>query len=356
MEMTDARTERLVAAVLIACLLVVGFWEGMAIWSRRPWEPFSLTAADFDDFAPSSGQWEIRRVPVSSDPVEPNILAFAMVPRSGTSGVPVLARLVHGYNMRDCMRIKGYKVELIGGLGVEGGKWKVVGGRREAGGGTREEEGGEPEGQVGTTRRVVRPGGNDTAENSRKDAKAPEGEWKEEGGRREGVGGESGGAGESENRRMGERDTGMQLWRLTSETGEVAVWITSLLRATDFEPVDRDVRSLPFPRIGVPDDPRWLPEGITLRSLRHPATSFRHFLRTKWNNARCDPWVFLGLKQPPWASEEVLTLVANSRGIPVSPANEAEVVRDVLAAHAFLQQQLKEWAGRSGGGEKAVRL
>lgn len=140
--MTDARTERLVAAVLIACLLVVGFWEGMAIWSRRPWEPFSLTAADFDDFAPSSGQWEIRRVPVSSDPVEPNILAFAMVPRSGTSGVPVLARLVHGYNMRDCMRIKGYKVELIGGLGVEGGKWKVEGGRREAGGGRRNAGGG----------------------------------------------------------------------------------------------------------------------------------------------------------------------------------------------------------------------
>ena len=44
------RSEAIVAAVLIVCVALVGFWEFMANRSRRPFDPFQLTASDFATF------------------------------------------------------------------------------------------------------------------------------------------------------------------------------------------------------------------------------------------------------------------------------------------------------------------
>lgn len=119
--------ERAIASLLIVCVAVVGFWELMANRSRSPLNPFGLTSESLADFGPDAAGWRVLRERVEPDPLEPNILVLRLFPRSpaGPQDVPfprqhthaaVLVRLVHGYNMRDCMRIKGYKVALVGDL------------------------------------------------------------------------------------------------------------------------------------------------------------------------------------------------------------------------------------------------
>ena len=254
------------AAILVCCALLIAFWQVMAHWSRKPWRPFELTAADFENFHIESGQWQAERKPPGNDPLQPNVLVLLLSPtpnnpRSAAS-VPVLVRLVHGYNVCDCMRIKGYTVDLLA------------------------------------------------------DAR-------------------------------GTGKAGHQLWRLTSGAGDVSIWATSMLRAGDLARTDVDVRSMAFPRIGTPDDPRWVPEGLTLKSLRHPIRHLRWFLRAKWNNARADWLTFLGLKQPAWASDEMLTLVSAASVGPGEAPNERAEAEHVLAAHHFTRQALQTWkAGR----------
>jgi hypothetical protein len=60
------------------------------------------------------GNWIVKPLPVLYSKTEPNILVYHIFPASGgdaEGGWPVRVRLVHGYNMPDCMRIKGYSVE-----------------------------------------------------------------------------------------------------------------------------------------------------------------------------------------------------------------------------------------------------
>lgn len=62
------------------------------------------------------GDWIIKPLPVTYSETEPNILVYHIFPvRSADAeeGWPVRVRLVHGYNMPDCMRIKGYTVERL---------------------------------------------------------------------------------------------------------------------------------------------------------------------------------------------------------------------------------------------------
>jgi hypothetical protein len=93
----------------------------MAYRSKRPPRPFDRTASDFARFRPAPVSWEVESLPLAPDPIEPNILAYLVKPQPPTSrwvlaalDGPVLVRLVHGYNLRDCLRIKGFKVDLIG--------------------------------------------------------------------------------------------------------------------------------------------------------------------------------------------------------------------------------------------------
>lgn len=280
---TRRRREWAAAAALVAAAAVIAFWEVMANRSRRPFEPFQLTAADFSTFQPLfPDAWRVQRLPVTPDPLEPNIVAFALEPAASTGHGTVWVRLSHGYNMVDCMRLKGYTVELL----------------------------------------------KDTRRPAEYSAEYPF------------RGGHETFHGLSDAVRDGRQ---FQLWRVVSADGETSIWVTSMLRAGDFAETSVDTRRMPFPQIGTPDDPGWLPRGITLRSLRRPVRNFRLFLRAKWNNSRRDIATFLNLKQPAWASRDLLTLVARTRGPSVRPEQESDAARQVLAAHALLYSELLAW-------------
>jgi len=118
------------AVALILCASIVAFWQIMAARSRRGFEAFELTAADFESFSPRSREWSVQKLPPSPSPIEPNILVFDIRPHDpdgmgagSPPRVPVAVRLVHGYNMVDCMRIKHYEVELLADTrGMEGAR------------------------------------------------------------------------------------------------------------------------------------------------------------------------------------------------------------------------------------------
>lgn len=124
-----SRRDRMVATTLIVCIAVVAFWEIMAHRSDRAFSPFELVADDFVAFRPTCAGWDVEFVPVNPDPVEPNILMYVL--RSDRSSAflkqrPLVQRLVHGFNLVDCMVEKGHRVELFastregdGGEGVE---------------------------------------------------------------------------------------------------------------------------------------------------------------------------------------------------------------------------------------------
>jgi hypothetical protein len=307
-ETQGRRHERLIALVLVICVLAVGFWEIMARRSSRAFQSFALTSSDFYGFAPASASWAARSLPVSPDPIEPNIAAYevwstkdreqttsssfalASLPLPLAASAPIFVRLVHGYNMPDCMRIKGYKVEL--------------------------------------------------QEDSRLRQKATARHGRLNGGVRE--------IDDREQTHM------IQVWRLTSATGDTAIWITGMLKAGDFSETDVDVRSMAFPRIGIPDDPGWLPHGVTMKSLTHPLRNFRLLLRAKWNNARCNLATFLRLKQPAWADDELLTLVVASPFVAINGGESsdctgdgnASVIAREVEAYGFMLNELQKWRAR----------
>jgi hypothetical protein len=278
------RRETLVSALLVFCVVLIALWEIAA--SRRSLQPFSLNAASLEGFEPSSSSWSLRSLPTSPDPLEPNIFMYELRSRSNAptplqSTVPVLVRLVHGYNMPDCMRIKGYQVKLL-----------------------------EDRRHFALQKDIQRPG-----------KLLPE--------------------------QMA--GPGVQIWRLTSSVGDVSIWVTGMLSAGDFSETDTDIRSMAFPRVGIPDDPRWLPKGITLASLRHPVRNFNLVLRSKWNSSRCDLATFLKLKQPAWASEELLTIIAVSQhtGTGLSQDQEHILTGQTVDAYSFILTELQEWGRRN---------
>lgn len=260
------------AALLVMCVAVVGFWECMSNRSRQPFKPFAVSADDFLGFAPEAPWLVVRRLAVNRTAIEPNVLAFGV--REGVQGSklsaelgkvqPLMVRLVHGYNLADCMRIRGYRVDLIEDI-------------------------------------------RNTAA-----ARVPQG------GRR------------------------VQVWRLTSDIGDRSIWVSSMVRAADGQAADADARDMPFPRIGTPDDPNWVPQGLTLASLRHPFRNLGMFIRARWNSSRCDLATFLKLRQPSWASDELLTLVTASYAVIVGPEEE-EAIRQLMAVHVFFLDQLRQW-------------
>lgn len=104
--------DRVVGFVLLACLGIVSAWYLLALRSQRPFDPFLLTSDTLSGFSPvmPASRTELR--PVENDEHEPNIAVYGFHPET-SEGRTTLVRLVHGYNMRDCMRTKGYDVELV---------------------------------------------------------------------------------------------------------------------------------------------------------------------------------------------------------------------------------------------------
>ncbi len=267
MSKTSSRREWWVAILLVLCVALVAFWEIRSRLASRPFDNLRLSAEDFAGFNPTPPSWVLRLVHVKATPTEPTVIAFEARQRAeGTAGAgdPVLVRLVHGYNMVDCMRIKQYQVELLADR------------RRPA-----------------------------------DDSTLP-----------------------------------VQVWRLTSPGGKPMVWVTSMLRASDFAATSTDTRDMAFPRVGTPDDPAWAPTGLKWSSFRHPVRNFRLYLRSKWNASRSDLLTFLRLRQPAWASDVLLTMVSEYHGSsPVTEETEAAVTAYVLDAHNTMYRLLRAHGG-----------
>lgn len=280
----SSRQERWIAVLLVVCVCLVAFWEITSRLASRPFDKLRLGPEDFAGFQPADPQWSIRLVHVKGTPSEPTVIAYEMrrrqtapepgaVTNTNAIGHPLLVRLVHGYNMVDCMRIKQYRVELL----KDG---------RQTPPGTMQIDGLPPE--------PVLP---------------------------------------------------VQVWRLTSAGGECSVWVTSMLRATDFAATDTDTRDMAFPRVGTPDDPSWAPSGLKWSSFRHPIRNFSLYLRSKWNASRSDWLTFLRLRQPAWASDVMLTMVSEYHGPSVTDDSEAAVSAYVQEAHRLLYRCLKAHGG-----------
>ena len=264
--MTHEKKQIVAATALVICVVLVGFWEIMSSRSRRAFEAFELSNESFVGFEQvDKSKFLIKPVPVVTTVLEPNVAAFMIKKRIKSDNSLVLTRLVHGYNMCDCMIIKGYTVDLLAD--------------------TRQ-------GHAAITNSLPKQ---------------------------------------------------LQVWRLTSSSGDISIWVTSTLRSGDFTALAVDVRSMVFPRIGMVDDPRWVPRGLTWSSLKHPIDNTRMMLRAKWNNSRCDIWTFLRLKRPSWASEDVLTLVSAYRGSSFAKDKEQEVIKNVVSTHVNMLKELQLW-------------
>jgi hypothetical protein len=283
MSASSSARERWVASILVACVALVVFWELASRFSSRPFDGLRLDASHFSGFVPSDPQWNLRLRHIKATPTEPTVIAYdarrrnvdvpeAMRP---VADAPVLVRLMHGYNMVDCMRIKQYRVDLL----------------------------------ADTRRRGTAPG----AESAAADG------------------------------------IPVQVWRLTAPSGDRAVWVTTMLRETDFGATDTDTRDMAFPRVGTPDDAAWAPSGLKWSSFRHPLRNLRSYLRSKWNASRLDPLTFLRLRQPAWASGTVLTMVSEYKGTTVEKETEAAVVAHVLEAHRTFHTLLRAHGGPSAG-------
>ncbi len=281
------KKDRYIAGMLVLCLLLVGFWEVMSSRSERPWAAFQLEASDFERFSFECDGWSVVKRDVSPSPIEPEILKYDLMRSTRTGyGFSVRARLIHGYNMVDCMRIKGYTVTLL-------------------------HDSSSPSFPVRQSLPDL-----PICENSRSPSSSAF------------IGGYN-------------FSGRIQIWELENSVGDKSIWVTSMLRAGDFAVLDVSTTDMAFPRVGVPDNPDWLPTGVGWKSFRHPVRNFKLMMRSKWNGARCDPMVFLKLKQPPWADEEVLTLVSNSGG--QGTGGGEQWVEVVLEAHGKLYGKLLEW-------------
>ncbi len=269
------------AVLLLTCVLLLGTWHFLAFWSARSsLRPFSLRATDVEGFTPALPGKHIRRIPVTATENEPNLLAFLVSPTSAISvasaespnEVSVLVRLAHGYNMPDCMRLKGYVVQWLRDM---------------------------PAPVVPDTGKAALP---------------PTG--------------------------AGPR---IQLWRLINTRGEPSLGATSILRAEDFSWTSLDVRAMPFPRVGLPNDPDWNPRGFSWSTLRHPGRELAQLVRARWNNARCDWLTFLRLRQPEGASAEYLSLVSLTVSLPAARSTDERILETVAAIHREMGEQLRSW-------------
>lgn len=373
--------------IILLCAAVVIIWQTAGLLARRPGDDFALKAADFDSFELKLNGWTVEKLEVTDTFMEvnllkhlvrtdyrlqttdcrpgpgsdgdvfttksakyakggagvacethPSLLAAAMEgtaidsrlktedrsPNSTTQqlsnlttdlrNAQVLVRLVHGYNMRDCMRIKGYEVQE---LDFE-----------------------KPEGET-EDRRLKTADNGDGISGLREELSGSQVDESGRGGLtppmiyREKI--ESG----LQSSVSSLQSSPTQLWLLTSPSGDTSLWLSGMLRAGDFSGLNLSVTDMPFPRVGTPTDPNWIPRGLTWQSLRHPIRNFKFMINAKWNGARCDLLTFLRLRKPAWASDDALTLLVIRD---ISPdENEDEAAALMQAIYSETLSQLRSW-------------
>jgi hypothetical protein len=272
----------IVPGLLVSCMLLVAFWLVAGRISDKPFKAFDLTGEDFAGFTPIVPGMTVQVLPVTvRDQAEPNIVAY--VAECEGSPVKLGLRLVHGYNMPMCMKIKGYTVEEVARL---------------------------------LSSQVVKDIAPINSKTQQLSNSVPQG-------------------------------LPVQIWRVVSSTGDTSIWVTTMIRSGDFAVTPIDICSMAFPRVDIPDDPNWIPQGLSLADLKHPIQSSRKYLRARWNASRTDVLTFLRLRQPAWANEELLTYVSRSISFPVTAENETVVIKHLLAGHSAMLKALQHWRGQA---------
>ena len=124
-----------------------------------------------------------------------------------------------------------------------------------------------------------------------------------------------------------------------------------MIRADDFSPTTEDICSMVFPRIEIPDDPHWVPRGLGMDDLKHPGAAFDRWYHSRWDGARWDVLTFLGLRRPARTSEELLSYVSRTDGLPDNVAH-SEDIETLLKLHMMMLKELQAWRKSSGEVEK----
>lgn len=277
----------LVSSLLVGGCLLLAVWLVMAERSARPRKGYAFRASDIADFQPEIPGWAIRAKSIDAEnPTDPNIMALELLGESASGGPTprFFIRLVHGYNMPMCMKIKYYTVEKIQEHGIR----SVLDPKLQS---------------------AFRALSSSTQQLSDLTRALP-----------------------------------IQLWRLTSSAGTVSLWVTTMIRAGDFTPTQEDICSMAFPRVETPDDPNWVPRGFRVEDLRHPGEGIQRWWRSRWDGSRWDWLTFLRLRKPVFGSEELLSYVTRSVAPDVTRANEAAILKDLLTTHAAVLSQLQQRA------------
>jgi hypothetical protein len=333
--------QHIVSGLMVFCTLLAAFWLVMSWSSRRSYDSFTLTPEKMATFHPALEGWDVRALPITRDDlIDANIAAYSLVRDSSSPVInnrqPIpnnrfLVRLVHGYNMPMCMKMKYYTVEKILDYKVRPvADPKLRSAFRNAktindGTGEKREE-------------------NSIEQKNAKDAKGEE------------LG--SAGGGEEHSSLRSSRTSvqnpilftsvpagyplPIQLWRLTSSVGTVSIWATTMIQSDDFSPTEDDICSMAFPRIDIPDDPNWVPRGLAWDDLRHPKAAFMRWFRSRWDGARWDVLTFLRLRRPVRTSEELLSYVTLIEVVAENNTNAIDI-RELLEAHGTMLKELQGW-------------
>jgi hypothetical protein len=290
--------QHIVSGLMVFCTLLAAFWLVMSWSSRRSYDSFTLTPEKMATFHPALEGWDVRALPITRDDlIDANIAAYSLVRDSSSSVInnrqPIpnnrfLVRLVHGYNMPMCMKMKYYTVEKI--LDYK-----------------------------------VRPVADPKLRSAFRNAKTI-----------------YDGTGELFTSVPEGYPLPIQLWRLTSSVGTVSIWATTMIQSDDFSPTEDDICSMAFPRIDIPDDPNWVPRGLAWDDLRHPKAAFMRWFRSRWDGARWDVLTFLRLRRPVRTSEELLSYVTLIEVVAENNTNAIDI-RELLEAHGTMLKELQGW-------------
>jgi hypothetical protein len=325
--MMNSIQKYLMPGLLVICTLLVAFWQVMSWVSRRPYESFALTPESMVSCQPALEGWVVRALPITRDKlVDANIASYSVAQDSSSSpNNHFLVRLVHGYNMPMCMKMKYYTVEkILDNLVITVSDPKLQ-----------------------SAFRVQKPHAGEEKSIEQKHAK----DAKEENGVSAG-GGEENPSLRTSRASVQNPDSvpelPFQLWRVTSSVGTVSIWVTTMIRADDFSPTTEDICSMVFPRIEIPDDPHWVPRGLGIDDLKHPVVSFSRWYHSRWDGARWDVMTFLKLRQPARTSEEYLSYITRMDGLPDNVVSR-EDVQTLLKIHRMMLNELQGWRNGSGG-------
>ena len=297
-------------AFMVFCTLLLALWLVLSRANQSPRALFDLTPVDLATFRPALEGWTVNAQPIIRDDlIDANLAAYSVVrdaysqatsneqPRTASRFV---VRLVHGYNMPMCMKLKYYTVEKI-----QDNRIHAV-----------------SDPKLQSAFRMVQNGQLNPSTGLRASNLAIQ--------------------------QLSTLELPMQLWRLTSSAGTVSIWVTTMIRSGDFSPTSEDICSMAFPRVDIPDDPNWVPRGMGKDELKHPVVAFRRWYHSRWNGARWNVWTFLRLSPPVGASNELLSYVTRVEDLPSDGPKDSDM-KNLLEIHAAVLTKLQVWRSNKEG-------